>query len=176
MLRFALSALATKVKLSAAKQEGCGAAPAVPLPPGHTYSQGRTRRRHAMAVDRMTYPLSAEARRMALLLPLPLLVAACVGHDIAKDQQAPYRAMIGRSEAELTESLGQPTRRENVGGHDFLIYEQNDVWPGHGGEWSRPTRIGRHEPGAVDFECRATFVVVAGVVSTYNLSGSGCGG
>jgi hypothetical protein len=122
-----------------------------------------------MATDWTTYPFSAEARRMVLLLPM--LVAACAGHDIAKDQQAPYRAMIGRSEAELTQSLGQPTRRENIEGHHFLTYDHSDVW---GGGWSQPARIGRHKPGAVNFECRAIFVIVAGMVSTYNFSGSGC--
>ncbi|MEA2728035.1 MAG: hypothetical protein QOF70_2510, partial [Acetobacteraceae bacterium] len=88
---------------------------------------------------------TAEARRMVLLVPL--LVAACAGHDTATDQQARYRAMIGRSEVELTQSFGPPTRRENIEGHDFLTYEQSDVWPGHGGgAWSRPAGIGRHEP------------------------------
>jgi hypothetical protein len=116
---------------------------------------------------------TAVARRMVLLVPL--LLAACAGHDTATDQQARYRAMIGRSEVELTQSFGPPTRRENIEGHDFLTYEQSDVWPGHGGgAWSRPAGIGRHEPGAVEFACRATFVLVAGVVSTYSLSGSGC--
>jgi hypothetical protein len=76
--------------------------------------------------------------------------------------------MVGRSEAELTQSFGQPTRRENIEGHAFLIYEQSDVWSGNRGG------LGRRGSGAVAFECRATFVVVAGVVSAYGLSGSGC--
>jgi hypothetical protein len=115
----------------------------------------------------------ADARRMVLLLPL--LVAACAGPGTVTDQRARYGAMVGRSEAELTQSFGQPTRRENIEGHAFLIYEQSDVWPGNGGgTWSQPTGLGRHGSGAVAFECRATFVVVAGVVSAYSLSGSGC--
>jgi len=36
--------------------------------------------------------------------------------------------MVGHTEAELTQSFGQPTRRENIEGHAFLIYEQSDVW------------------------------------------------
>jgi hypothetical protein len=83
--------------------------------------------------------------------------------------------MVGRSEAELTQSFGQPTRRENIEGHAFLIYEQSDVWSGNGGGTrSQLAGLGRHGSGAVTFECRATFVVVAGVVSAYSLSGSGC--
>jgi hypothetical protein len=115
----------------------------------------------------------ADARRMVLLLPL--LVAACAGPGTVTDQRARYGAMVGRSEAELTQSFGQPTRRENIEGHAFLIYEQSDVWPGNGGGTrSQPAGLGRHGSGAVAFECRATFVVVAGVVSAYSLSGSGC--
>jgi hypothetical protein len=108
-------------------------------------------------------------KRMVPLLPL--LLAACVGHGVTTDQQARYRLVVGRSEAELIRSFGQPTRRENIEGHEFLVYEQSDVWSGHGGG-ARP--LGRHEPGAASFACRATFVVVAGVVSAYSLSGSGC--
>jgi hypothetical protein len=111
-------------------------------------------------------------RRILLLL---LLVAGCIWHDTAADQRARYRAMVGRSEAELTKSLGRPTRRENIEGHEFLVYEQSDAWSGPGGEaWSRSAQLGRHESGVTAFECRATFVVVAGVVSAYSLSGSGC--
>jgi hypothetical protein len=109
----------------------------------------------------------ADARRMVLLLPL--LVAACAGHGTATDQRG-YGAMVGRSEAELTQSFGQPTRRENIEGHAFLIYEQSDVWSRSGDRGG----LGRRWSGAVEFECRTTFVVVAGVVSSYSLSGSGC--
>jgi hypothetical protein len=129
----------------------------------------------------------ADARRMVLLLPL--LIAACAGSSKAMDQQARYGAtdqqarygatdqqarygaMVGRSEADLTRSFGLPTRRENIEGHAFLIYEQSDVWSGNGGG-TRSRPAGRS--GAVAFECRATFVVVAGVISAYSLSGSGC--
>ena len=108
-----------------------------------------------------------------MVLLLPLLVGACAGHDIATDRQARYRAMIGRSETELTQNFGQPTRRENVDGHEFLIYEQSDVWPGQRGG-ARPAPLARRGPGTVAFECRTTFVVVPGMVRTYSLSGSGC--
>jgi hypothetical protein len=112
---------------------------------------------------------------MRMMLLLPLLVAVCAGPGTATDQRARYGAMVGRSEAELTQSFGQPTRRENIEGHAFLIYEQSDVWPGNGGGTrSQPAGLGRHGSGAAAFECRATFVVVAGVVSAYSLSGSGC--
>jgi hypothetical protein len=120
----------------------------------------------------------ADARRMVLLLPL--LIAACAGSSKAMDQQARYGAtdqqarygaMVGRSEADLTRSFGLPTRRENIEGHAFLIYEQSDVWSENGGG-TRSRPAGRS--GAVAFECRATFVVVAGVISAYSLSGSGC--
>jgi hypothetical protein len=109
-----------------------------------------------------------------MVLLLLLLVAAC-GSGVATGQQARYGAMVGRSEAELTQSFGLPTRRENIEGHAFLIYEQSDVWLGNGGGTrSRPAGLGRLGSGAAAFECRATFVVVAGVVSAYSLSGSGC--
>ena len=112
-------------------------------------------------------------KRMVLLLPL--LLARCSGQGATTDQQARYRTVVGRSEAELIGSFGWPTRRENIGGHEFLIYEQSDVWSGQsGGAWPRSAQPGRHEPGAASFACRATFVVVAGIVSTYSLSGSGC--
>jgi hypothetical protein len=138
----------------------------------------------------------AGARRMVLLLSL--LITACAGSGKAMDQQARYGAtdqqarygatdqqarygatdqqarygaMVGRSEADLTRSFGLPTRRENIEGHAFLIYEQSDVWSGNGGG-TRSRPAGRS--GAVAFECRATFVVVAGVIRAYSLSGSGC--
>jgi hypothetical protein len=111
----------------------------------------------------------ADARRMVLLLSL--LITACAGSGKAMDQQARYGAMVGRSEADLTRSFGLPTRRENIEGHAFLIYEQSDVWSGNGGG-TRSRPAGRS--GAVAFECRATFVVVAGVIRAYSLSGSGC--
>jgi hypothetical protein len=131
----------------------------------------------------MRIPLSQLARtianlartagtRRAVLLLLPLLVAACAGRDIATDPLDRYRGMIGRSESELTQKFGPPTRRENIEGHDFLIYEHSDVWPGQGG--GGRAGAGRHGPGTVAFECRVTFVVVAGVVSAGSLSGSGC--
>jgi hypothetical protein len=115
-----------------------------------------------------------------MVLLLPLLIAACAGSSKAMDQQARYGAtdqqarygaMVGRSEADLTRSFGLPTRRENIEGHAFLIYEQSDVWSGNGGG-TRSRPAGRS--GAVAFECRATFVVVAGVIRAYSLSGSGC--
>ena len=106
------------------------------------------------------------------MLFLPLLAWACAGDNSAAERQARYRAMIGRSETELTHSFGVPTRRENIEGHTFLTYEQSDVWPGRGAR--SPARLGRSGPGTVAFECRATFVVIAGVVSAYKLSGSGC--
>jgi hypothetical protein len=109
------------------------------------------------------------------MLVLPLLVSACAGPGTATDQRVRYGAMVGRSEAELTQSLGQPTRRENIEDHVFLTYEHSDIWPGNGGGTrSQPAGLERHGSGAVAFECRATFVVVAGVVSAYSLSGSGC--
>jgi hypothetical protein len=80
--------------------------------------------------------------------------------------------MIGRSEAELTRSFGVPTQRENIQGHTFLTYEESDVWSGSGAR--PPARLGRSGPGTVAFACRATFIVIAGVVSAYKLSGSGC--
>jgi hypothetical protein len=110
-----------------------------------------------------------------MVLSLSLLVAGCVGHAVATDQQARYRAVLGRSEAELIQDFGRPTRRENIEGHEFLVYEQSDVWSGQrGGAGARSALLGRHEPGAASFACRAIFVVVTGVVNTYSLSGSGC--
>ena len=69
-----------------------------------------------------------------MVLLLPLLVSACTGRGIPTDRQAPYQSMVGHSETELTQSLGLPTRRENIEGHEFLIYEQSDVWLGSGHE------------------------------------------
>jgi hypothetical protein len=115
--------------------------------------------------------LAGTADVMRMVLSLLLLVAGCVGHSVATDQQARYRTVVGRSEAELIQKFGQPTQRENVEGHEFLVYQQSDVWSGQRGG---AAPLGRHEPGAASFECRAIFVVVAGIVSTYSLSGSGC--
>jgi len=112
-------------------------------------------------------------KTVGILILLPLLIAACGGPSNEVDHLARYRAMIGRSEPELTRAFGPPTRRENVAGHEFLTYENSDIWPGRGpGPWS-PARPARQDRGA-EFTCRATFVVVAGAVATYNLSGSGC--
>jgi hypothetical protein len=109
------------------------------------------------------------------VLSLLLLVTGCVGHTSATDQQVRYRTLVGRSETALIQNFGRPTRRENIEGHEFLIYEQSDVWSGQrGGASSRSAQLGRNEPGAASFACRTTFVVVAGIVSTYSLSGSGC--
>lgn len=106
------------------------------------------------------------------MLFLSLLAWGCAGDNSAAGRQARYHAMIGRSETELTQSFGVPTRREHIEGHSFLTYEQSDVWTGSGAR--SPARLGRSGPGTVAFECRATFVVIAGVVSAYKLSGSGC--
>lgn len=113
---------------------------------------------------------TARARRLVLFLPL--LAWGCAGDSSPEERQARYRAMIGRSEAELTQRFGVPERRENIEGHTFLTYEQSDVWPESGAR--SPTRLGRSGLGTVAFECRATFVVIADVVSAYKLSGSGC--
>jgi hypothetical protein len=112
-------------------------------------------------------------RRSALLLPL--LLVACAGHDTTADRQARYGELVGRSEAELIQALGPPTQRESINGHEFLTYEQSDVWPGHGGgAWSRLVGPGRHPLAPATFDCRTTFVVVEGVVSAYRLRGNGC--
>jgi hypothetical protein len=68
--------------------------------------------------DRPCLAGPAGARRKVLLLPL--LVATCAGPGVATDQRARYGAMVGRSEAELTQSFGQPTRRENPSVSDKL--------------------------------------------------------
>lgn len=113
-------------------------------------------------------PGSGHAGSRSTLGMLLLLLAGCSASTPETDHQARYRAMIGRPEADLIQSFGQPTRSENIGGHEFLTYEESDIWSG-----SRPT-LGRHGSGATAFECRATFVLVAGTVSTYSISGSGC--
>jgi hypothetical protein len=84
-----------------------------------------------------------DVRRMVLLLLL--LPAGCVWSKTATDQQARYRAAVGRSETELTQSFGQPTRRESIEGHEFLIYEQSDVWSGAKG-WSMVAIITARAP------------------------------
>jgi len=99
-----------------------------------------------------------------------LLLAACAGHNTATDRQARYSEMVGCSEAELIQRLGLPIRRESVDGHEFLIYEQSDVWPLHGaGASSGLMGLSRHSFGAAVFDCRATFVVVEDMVSAYSL-------
>lgn len=109
--------------------------------------------------------------RMVLLLSV--LLAACAERSGGSDRQARYRAMIGRTEAALVGAFGTPTRRETVGGHEFLVYEGSDVWPARAtGPWSpaRPARPDRD----IGFSCQATFVVVAGRVTAYDVAGSGC--
>jgi hypothetical protein len=112
----------------------------------------------------------APTSMLVLLLPL---IGACGGPNNGVDKAARYHPMVGRSEAELVQAFGSPTQRENVSGHQFLTYKDSDMWPARGtGPWS-PARPARQDRGA-EFTCRATFVVVAGVVTTYSLSGSGC--
>jgi hypothetical protein len=130
--------------------------------------------RYQAALDRNVvsevWAMYTPARVLVMLL---LLIGACGGPSNDVDQKARYHAMIGRSGKELVQAFGPPTRRENIAGHDFLTYEESDIWPARGtGPWS-PARPARQDRGTA-FTCRATFVVVAGVVTTYNLSGSGC--
>ena len=80
--------------------------------------------------------------------------------------------MVGRTEAELVRTFGLPARREDVNGHEFLTYEQVDVW-NRGGPSVLQADGGRH-PRTVAFKCHAAFVVVAGVVSAYSLTGNDC--
>ena len=108
-----------------------------------------------------------------LLLLMPVFLAAC-SHPVSGTRSASrqYGAMVGRTEVELVKALGLPAQREDVNGHEFLTYEQVDVW-NRGAPSARSADGGRHV-GTVAFECRATFVVVAGVVSSYSLSGNDC--
>lgn len=121
----------------------------------------------------MVSDVHAKYMPVGMLILLLLMGGGCGGPSSEVDRAARYRAMVGRSETELTRAFGQPTRRENVAGHDFQTYEVSNVWPARGiSPWS-PARPARQDRGA-EFTCRATFVVVAGVVTTYSLSGNGC--
>ncbi|MBV8094764.1 MAG: hypothetical protein JOY71_15565 [Acetobacteraceae bacterium] len=113
-----------------------------------------------------------------------LLVAALCGcaDDGLQRRQAYLAQLVGRSELDLVQPMGVPTRSYEAGGIKFLAYDERHTeyipdgppsfvpwvygydWYGYG-----------IPPEIVQTRCETTFEVTAGRVRSFKLRGNGCG-
>jgi len=114
-----------------------------------------------------------------LLLGLGALLGGCV-NQLAQ-RQARLDQFVGHPEQELVEKLGVPARTITTDGVTYLAYDDSRVaWvpplPGFGryGWWYYGPAYNA-PPGAIEYQCEATFTVVGGVVKSYVLRGNACG-
>jgi len=112
-------------------------------------------------------------RRM--ILALPLLLAACAQGPTLSQQLSTF---VGQNELQLVSSLGVPNRTYEVGGMQFLQYNQRstimmpgDPWGygyyGFGRPWATPSSY-------VVVQCDITFALRSGRVESFTMRGDGC--
>ena len=116
--------------------------------------------------------------RRAILILLASLVAGCTNQLAAR--QAYLNQFIGRSESDLVQQMGVPTRSFETGGVQYLAYNESrtDVMPGLPGYGWGPYwgwYGGGIPPQVVTLTCETTFAVSNGVVQSYTLRGNACG-
>jgi hypothetical protein len=101
--------------------------------------------------------------------------------------------LIGKSETQLVQAMGVPSRSYDSGGHRFLAFSKSRIdtipgssgpygrwwggygggywgggWGGWGGGW------GGFPPEVVTRDCETTFDLVGGVVKSWGLRGNDC--
>ena len=104
---------------------------------------------------------------------LALLLAGCV--DYVPTRQAELTQFVGKSEAQLVQSIGLPTRIYETGGSKFLAYDQvrtvvDAGSPGWGWGWG----WGWFPPAVYSYGCETTFQVRDAVVQSFSFYGRGC--
>ncbi len=128
-------------------------------------------------------------RFLALALLTAILTPGCT--DLLAARQAKLQQLVGRSETELVEAMGVPTRTIETGGTKFLAYEERQVeivpgsplyygpgpFPGfyNGGFYGGGFYGGGFPPTALNLGCDTTFAVAGGVVRSFTLRGNACG-
>ena len=107
-----------------------------------------------------------------------LVVFALAGCSAGPGIEARLAPFVGRSEAELVEGLGVPTRTHEVDGLRFLQYEQSrqvlhqvdPFWTRPYGRFSYPLTT----PVLLTRSCEVTFTLRGGRVSAFVLRGDDC--
>jgi len=95
---------------------------------------------------------------------------------------AALNQLVGKSETQLVQVMGVPSRHYDSGGHRFLAYSKSriDTIPGDPGPWWGPYGgywgggWGGFPPEVVTRDCETTFDLVGGVVKNWGLRGNDC--
>jgi hypothetical protein len=118
--------------------------------------------------------------RRLVLLAIACLAAGCANQ--LAERQAQLNRLIGRSETDLVQTMGIPTRTYETGGMKFLAYEDRrvEIVPGSpffpvGGPFYPGFYGGGIPPEAINLTCDTTFTVSDGVVRSFALRGNACG-
>ena len=115
-------------------------------------------------------------RRFGLCLLIALL-GACT--NLLAARQAQLNLLVGKTELDVVQAMGVPTRTFDTGGVRFLAYEQSQtqVIPASPWYWYGPMPgfYGGFPPQVVTWACDTTFSLVDGHVTGYTLRGNGCG-
>ena len=115
-----------------------------------------------------------------LLLLLPLLLGACATEPPLEVRLQP---LIGKTEAELVQTLGVPSATYEVGGDRFLQYEDqtSTIYPGDpywGGRYRRFGGPIYSPPLVITRTCAITFALAgprgAQRVASFTFRGNGC--
>ncbi|MBL6454276.1 hypothetical protein JMJ55_03000 [Belnapia sp. T6] len=115
------------------------------------------------------------SRRLSWLLPLLLLAACAIGPGIEERMAA----QIGRSEVQLVEALGVPTRTHEADGLRFLQYEQrrqvlHQLDPYWGRPYGRFAPLSPAAPILLTRSCDVTFTIRSDRVQSFTLRGDDC--
>ena len=110
------------------------------------------------------------------LLLVPLLLAACATEPPLEVRLQP---LVGKTEAELVQTLGVPTATYEVGGDRFLQYEDQTrtIYPGDPFWDGRYRRFGGpiySPPLVVTRVCAITFGLRDHRVASFTFRGNGC--
>ena len=113
---------------------------------------------------------------MRRVLALLLLLAGCATGPGIEARLAPF---IGRTEAELVEGLGVPTRTHEVEGLRFLQYEQTrqvlyQLDPYWGRPYGRFAPLPLAAPVLLTRSCAVTFTLRQGRVESFAIRGDDC--
>jgi hypothetical protein len=113
---------------------------------------------------------------LRLLLLLPLVVAACATEPPLAVRLQP---LVGKTEAELVQTLGVPNATYVAGGDRFLQYEDqtSTIYPGDpywGGRYRRFGGPIYSPPLVVTRTCAITFALRDQRVASFTFRGNGC--
>jgi hypothetical protein len=117
--------------------------------------------------------------RRLILLVVVGLTTGCVNQLAVR--QSELAQWVGRSETQLVEAMGVPTRTYETGGLKFLSYVEQrvDIVPGssfYGDQFGYGYGYGGgFPPTAVNLVCDTTFTIDKGAVRAFSLRGNACG-